>query len=114
MSIAFTGYRPEKIALSSGNPDIEGEIRAALRVALAAMYRKGYRTFLSGMAQGFDLWAAEETLAMAAEPAFGEMELVAVVPFRGQAARYPRHTAASYHDILARAAQIGALLPRML
>ncbi len=104
-SVAFTGHRPEKIALSSGDPDIEHEIRAALRVMLAGIYGSGYRTFLSGMAQGFDLWAAEETLAMAEDPAFGGMELVAVVPFRGQAARYPRRAADSYDIVLSRAAR---------
>jgi uncharacterized phage-like protein YoqJ len=103
--VAFTGYRPEKIALSSADPDIEHKIRAALRAAIADMYRGGYRTFLSGMAQGFDLWAAAETLAMAIDPEFCGMELVAVVPFRGQAARYPRSAATAYDDILSRASQ---------
>ncbi len=109
LSVAFTGYRPEKIALSSSNPLIEHEIRAALRVVLADMYGKGYRTFLSGMAQGFDLWAAEETLALAGSPAFGEMKLIAVVPFRGQPSRYPSSAAASYENILARAARVVVL-----
>jgi hypothetical protein len=73
LSIAFTGYRPEKIALSSGNPHIEQEIRTALRTALVDMYAEGFRIFLSGMAQGFDLWAAEETLALAQDAAYSSL-----------------------------------------
>ena len=73
---AFTGHRT-----------YDGRGDAALRVLLDAMYARGFRTFLSGMAVGFDLAAAEAVVAL--RHAHPDVRLVAVVPFRRQAARFP-------------------------
>lgn len=52
----FTGHRPEKL-LST-----ESELRAALRCEISAAIADGYTTFISGMARGVDVYAAEEVL----------------------------------------------------
>ena len=51
-SVAFTGHR------SYG-----GHAAAALRATVGELYARGFRTFLCGMAMGFDLAAAEAVLA---------------------------------------------------
>lgn len=51
-TVAFTGHRT-----------YWGQAAAALRAAIGEMYARGFRTFLCGMAVGFDLAAAEAVLA---------------------------------------------------
>ena len=52
----FTGHRPEKLSVP------EHELRAALRREIIASIADGYTTFISGMARGVDVYAAEEVL----------------------------------------------------
>ena len=53
----FTGHRPEKLCLG------EGEIQEALSRKIQNAIDDGYSTFISGMARGVDIWAAEIVLA---------------------------------------------------
>jgi len=104
-TVAFTGYRPCKIAGTSKNPDIEKEIRGGIRYAVREFYLRDFRYFLSGMAEGFDLWAAEEVISLKSSGELPEIELVAVVPFRGQERYYPDDSAGTYGRILAAACE---------
>lgn len=106
-SVAFTGYRPEKIKISNPAPDMEQWIRGALRVVIAQLYDKGYRRFLSGMADGFDLWAADEVLGLTEK--LNGLELVAVVPHKDQPRKYDTSASKLYGDIIARAAEVVVL-----
>lgn len=69
-----------------------------LRVALRALVEGGTRTFLCGMALGFDLACADEVLAL--RPAF-DVRLVACIPCADQSAHYPRARREQYERILA-------------
>ncbi|WP_278978858.1 SLOG family protein [Alistipes finegoldii] len=51
-TVAFTGHRT-----------YGGQAAAALRATVGELYARGFRTFLCGMAMGFDLAAAEAVLA---------------------------------------------------
>lgn len=87
---AFTGHRTYR-----------GEAGDALRRTVEELRAAGVHTFLSGMAVGFDLAAAEAVLACrAVDPT---IRLVAVLPFRGQADRFPRAERARYAALLAAA-----------
>lgn len=68
---AFTGHRTYC-----------GQADEALRQAVVACHARGVRTFLSGMAVGFDLAAAEAVSAC--RKVLPGVRLVAVVPFEGQ------------------------------
>lgn len=105
-TVAFTGYRPDKIAVSSKNPDIENEIRSGLRHATREFYARGFRCFLSGMAEGFDLWAAEEVLSLKNSGELPDIELLAIIPFRDQNRFYPGDAAALYDKILQNAGEV--------
>lgn len=86
-TVAFTGYRPEKIKKSQPNNDLLfGEIQARLLGTIHKLADRGYKTFLSGMAEGFDLMAANAVLLV--RNTFPEIELVCVVPFPEQAQRF--------------------------
>ncbi len=52
----FTGHRPDKMELG------EKEIKPMLEKAIDEAIRDGYVTFITGMAMGTDIWAAEIVL----------------------------------------------------
>ena len=52
----FTGHRPEKLSLS------ENEVKHLLEKAIDNAIEDGYVTFITGMARGTDIWAAEIVL----------------------------------------------------
>ncbi len=85
---AFTGHRTYR-----------HEADDLLRRTVTMLYATGIRTFLSGMAVGFDLAAAETVLNCKATHA--DIRLVAVVPFRGQQFRFSDYDRARFERILA-------------
>lgn len=54
----FTGHRPEKLHSS------EILVKAALVKEIWTAYQAGFRTFLTGMARGVDIWAGELVLRL--------------------------------------------------
>ena len=52
----FTGHRPEKLHLP------EDKIKSLLQTAIKQAIHDGFTTFISGMARGIDIWAAEIVL----------------------------------------------------
>ncbi len=89
------------VAAFTGHRTYRREADASLRAAIRTLYAEGVRTFLSGMAIGFDLAAAEVVLAC--RPACPGLRLAAVVPFRGQADRFPPAEQARFEAVLAAA-----------
>jgi uncharacterized phage-like protein YoqJ len=86
-TLCFTGHR-----YYSG--DAEDKLAEAIETA----YTDGYRLFISGMAQGFDLAAAEAVLR--AKESHSEISLLAAVPFRGQARGFSAGDKARYEAVL--------------
>lgn len=92
-TVAFTGRRSYR--------DQAAEL---LPVTLDALYRRGYRRFLNGMAAGFDLAAAEAVLNFqAVRP---DVDLVCVVPFPDHPCRFSATDRARYDAVLSRAAEV--------
>ncbi len=87
---AFTGHRTYR-----------HEADELLRRTVARLHASGIRTFLSGMAIGFDLAAAEAVLSC--KTGQTDIRLVAVVPFRGQQLRFSAYDRARFERILAEA-----------
>ena len=52
----FTGHRPDKMILG------EKDIKPLLEKAIDKAIEEGYVTFVTGMAMGTDVWAAEVVL----------------------------------------------------
>lgn len=71
----FTGHRPEKLNMA------ESEVKKRLEEAIDMAISDGYTTFLSGMARGVDMWAAEIVIKKKEECA--NLKLVCVPPFKG-------------------------------
>ena len=92
-SVAFTGHRSERIhqvGMLHLYLDIVSQVRR--------LYGLGYRYFLSGMAEGFDLLAAQTVADLKAE--YTDIRLIAVVPFRHQSNRYRPENKSLYDRIM--------------
>lgn len=86
-TVAFTGHRSYR-----------GEADDALSHALESLYARGFRTFLSGMAVGFDLAAADAVLSLRRR--CPDVRLVAVIPFRGQEQTFSPAEQQHYREVL--------------
>ena len=71
--LCFTGHRPEKLHLS------EAEVYIVLKNAIDAAIEDGFTTFISGMARGVDIWAAEIVLEQ--KKAHAEIRLICALPY---------------------------------
>lgn len=98
-TVAFTGHRT-----------YAGEAREALHDLVRRLAEEGYTTFLSGMAAGFDLAAAEAVLAI--RRAGVAIRLVAVIPFATQSATFPAEVRARFRQVVAEADEVILLAER--
>ena len=74
-SCCFTGHRPEKLGVPA-----EIVIRE-LKEAIDESISNGFHTFITGMAQGVDIWAAEYVLQV--KKNHPELKLICAVPYAG-------------------------------
>ena len=103
---AFTGYRPAKFLAAFPQGDARQRVGELLRPVVAGLYDLGVRLFLSGMAEGFDLWAAAEVLALRDRGRCPDAAVAAVIPFRGQERGYAPASLDEYRFICARAVAV--------
>lgn len=88
----FTGHRPEKLHAD------ERIICAALDQAIDAAIADGYTTFISGMARGVDIWAAE--LVLLKRQHNPTLHLICACPHPGFELRWPAEWITRYRRIL--------------
>ena len=70
----FTGHRPHKLGVP------ERKVQKALEEEIKQAIEDGYTTFISGMAQGVDIWAAEIVLHLRKKH---EIKLICASPYEG-------------------------------
>lgn len=70
----FTGHRPQKLNMP------ERTVVKALEAEIKQAIEDGYTTFISGMAQGVDIWAAEIVLHLRKKY---NLKLICACPFEG-------------------------------
>ncbi len=91
----FTGHRPEKLGLP------EKQVKAALEKEIRVAIQEDYSVFVSGMARGVDLWAAELVLDLRAR---GEaVRLICAIPFPGFELRWGYGWQEKYQSVLKKA-----------
>ena len=76
----FTGHRPEKLTIS------ESDAKAWLYEAIQSAIADGHTTFISGMARGVDIWAAEVVLSIrdnVQADAYRNIKLICASPYEG-------------------------------
>lgn len=95
-TVAFTGHRSYR-----------GAADDLLHLAVQALYDRGYRYFLSGMAEGFDLAAAEAVLALRHE--LPGLQLICVLPFSDHIDHQRAEVRVRYQKVLLAADRIVSL-----
>ncbi len=70
--VCFTGHRPEKLNMS------ERKIKKLLRPVIAKSIEEGYTTYITGMARGFDLLAAD--IVLEAKKRRSDIHLICALP----------------------------------
>ena len=99
----FTGHRPEKLHKP------EEQIKKDLEQAILQAVDDGFVTFISGMARGVDIWAAEIVLRLReSNPA---IHLVAASPYRGFESRWSVDWQSRYNAILQQADLVRFVCP---
>lgn len=73
--VCFTGHRPGKLQAS------EAAVKAALKAEIENAYLDGFRTFITGMAQGVDICAGE--LVIEFRESHDDVHLICALPFPG-------------------------------
>jgi len=91
--VCFTGHRPEKLTRAEWliKKDLKKEIRQAIT--------DGKNVFITGMARGVDIWAAEIVLKLrdAGQP----IKLMCACPYDGFEQRWCQEWQEQYREILA-------------
>ena len=99
----FTGHRPERL----GIPEIE--VISGLKKEIRQAIADGFQTFISGMARGVDLWAAEIVLACRDEGA--AIRLICASPYKGFESRWSREWQERYRQVMGRADLVRFICP---
>ena len=91
----FTGHRPEKLKID------EETARVLLRQGIQTAYAAGYTTFISGMARGIDLWAAD--IVLEERQLHPDIHLICAVPHPDFEKRWNATAQQLYSTILQKA-----------
>lgn len=97
-SCAFTGHRPERLALP------ETDVILWLNEQVRQAVNDGYKDFITGMQRGVDIWAAEAVLKLREEDK--NIRLIAACAFRGMEDQWDAAWRMRYMDILRAADEI--------
>lgn len=82
-TMAFTGYRLEKMPFPEDENNAQYVMfQRKLEAVVNRLIERGYTDFISGMAMGFDTWAAEAVLS--AKKYNKEIKLECAIPFPEQ------------------------------
>lgn len=91
----FTGHRPEKLSWP------EKEVIAWLEAEILKAIDDGFVTFISGMARGVDIWAAEIVLRLRDEGK--PIHLICASPFECFERSWSENWKQRYNDVMHRA-----------
>jgi len=102
LTCGFTGHRPSKFPWKYDELDPQCvALKAVLAERIEKLTERGAADFLSGMAQGTDLWCAEIVLVLREKnPA---LKLHCILPCEGQADKWSDSARERYRSILRRA-----------
>ncbi|MBE6211888.1 MAG: DUF1273 domain-containing protein [Rikenellaceae bacterium] len=102
--VKIIAYKRETTACFTGHRTYDGSRNEELKAAVRELYVRGYRTFLCGMAMGFDLAAAECALSLRNE--LKGLRIVSVVPFGDMQRKFSIEQQALYNHIITEADEV--------
>ncbi len=94
----FTGHRPEKLNFS------EELIKSLLNAEIKKAIGEGFNTFISGMARGIDIWAAE--IVVEHQKANKAISLICAIPYMGFEKKWDLDDKKLYAHIMSNADRI--------
>lgn len=102
---AFTGHRPQKLPWrrDEAAPGCVA-LKEALAAQIAALVEDGYTEFLTGMAEGVDMWAAQIVLSLRVTNP--KLRLHCILPCAEQSERWSAASREQYRTILEQADSI--------
>lgn len=103
-AVAFTGHRPNALGGYNENNPTAVFVKEGLKRIIDQLIAKGYHTFITGMALGVDMWAAE--IVLERKKIVPELQLLAAVPFEGQEKKWPKSSQERFHSILRQANRV--------
>lgn len=99
---AFTGHRPRRLPWGYDEGDARCvRLKEEIRTQVQALSQRGFTDFLTGMAEGPDLWFAAAVLQLRAVNT--AVKLHCILPCLGQAENYREDGARLYKSILSEA-----------
>lgn len=102
---AFTGHRKQRLMQENKDyRNLSGQIRGKVITMIKNLYEEGFREFYSGMAEGFDMIAAEAVLQLKEQ--YEDMTLAAAIPFRAQAEWFDPQDQLLYRELLKKADRV--------
>lgn len=99
----FTGHRPEKLRLD------EADVRTILGNAIDSAITNGFVTFISGMARGVDIWAAE--IVLERKKNNPDIRLICALPHPDFECSWRDSWQQRYKEIIARADWVKTICP---
>lgn len=99
----FTGHRPEN--LDRPEADVIEGLKKEIRTATA----DGFQTYISGVARGIELWAAEIVLAFRDEGV--SIRLICASPYKGFESRWSREWQEQYRRVVEQADLVWFICP---
>lgn len=100
----FTGHRPQKLKRP------EWLVKLALEREIKLAIKEGFTVYISGMAQGVDIWAAEIVLRLRSK---GQpIRLICASPFEGFENRWSKEWQRRYRDIIDAADYVTFVSPK--
>lgn len=96
----FTGHRPQSLpcGFNEAHPACMKIKRQPRRLIIGLIEKKNITRFISGVAIGVDIWAAEIVLELKAE--YPDITLEAAVPCRSQADRWNKSARERYNRLV--------------
>lgn len=104
LCVCFTGHRPSKLDIS------EKEVKSFLYQEIVKSISEGYSIFISGMACGVDMWAAEIVILLKKE--YPHIKLVAAVPFEGFEKKRSNAYKEQFYSVLGQANDVAYICPQ--
>lgn len=99
-NVCFTGHRSQKLPWRFNEEDERCKaMKATLRQEIIKAVEKGYRTFLCGMALGFDTICAETVLSLKKE--YPDIRLIGALPCITQDSKWAENDRSRYRKLLA-------------
>lgn len=99
----FTGHRPAGFGGYDESLPVIVWAKAELEKAIRRGVERGYLHWISGLALGWDTWAAEAVIAVRKENP--DVRLIAASPFPSQATRWPKESRIR-HEAIRKAADL--------